>query len=242
MCSSDLAAITLLSFLVLSIFTFGSFNPVMRASDIMRPVDTAFIRGWKQLYVLNGRHPFGIGSYGHVLRGENLPALEAIHMANVAPAVYANLFRDLTKEEVASSFNKFVGIAFSNIKNPDLKGVTIFLPIEKYAMDFSARYQNGQKLGANVLSGPPKYQITSSDEGYFDIWWNDTLIPGVASQKRLVVLAPCMTSSSWVTREPSAYIGSDVSLLPVVDGHIKIIASTEAGAISCARGITAFAK
>ncbi|HXE11696.1 MAG TPA: hypothetical protein VN633_06235 [Bryobacteraceae bacterium] len=240
--SSVIATVMLGSFFTLSVVTFGSFNPVMRASDIMRPVDTAFVRGWKQLYVLNGQQSFGIGSYGHVLRGENLPALEAIHMANVTPSVYAKLFPDLTKQEIEKTFNKFVGIAFSNIKSPDLRGVTVFLPIERYAMNFSATPQAIGEAGADVLAGPIKYNITSSGHGRFDVWWSGTLISGVAAQKRLLVSAPCAIFSSWLTREPSAYVGSDVSPLPVVEGHLGISASAEADAIACAKKIVAFVK
>jgi hypothetical protein len=241
--ASVTASIMLASFFVLGVITFGSFNPVMRASDILRPVDTAFVRGWKQLYVLNGRHSFGIGSYGHVLRGENLPALEAIHMANVKLSVYAKLFPDLTRQEIDRTFNKFVGIAFSNIKSPDLAGVTVFLPIEKHAMDFSMPQATDKThVYADVLAGPLKYRIAPSGHEQFDVWWSDTLIPGIAAQKRLSISAPCAISSSWLTREPSAYVGSDASPLPVVEGRLEISAPVEAEAIACARKIAVSAK
>lgn len=238
--SAVAATVVLTGFLALSTVTFGSFNPVMRASDILRPVDTTFIRGWKQLYALNGNQPFGMGNYGHVLRGENLPALEAIHMANVAPSTYSRVFPELSAQEVESTFNKFVGVGFTNAAHPDLSGMTILLPLQTHAVDLSSAGQ--AKTGdANALSGPVQFQITDIEGGRFDVWWSGVLASDIPEASRLVVSAPCEVHSSWVTRQPSAFVGPSAPRLLVVEGHMQVRAAEKAEVTACARNISVFA-
>src|SRR5690606_10174028 len=69
--STSIAMGVLFAMAAAHVAIFGSFNPVMRASDIMNPVDTPLVRQWRELYELNGRAPLAIdGNYGHLLRGE----------------------------------------------------------------------------------------------------------------------------------------------------------------------------
>ena len=230
------AVLMLGGFFALSVVTFGSFNPVMRASDILRPAETPFVQGWKQLYALNGYRPFGIGNYGHVLRGENLPALEAIHLANVDPAIYAKVFPELTHQEVEDAFNKFVGIGFSNAPRPDLSGVTIQLPIELHAPNFSDGDQP-QAGAPNALSGPVQFRVDNANNGEFDIWWSGVLKAGAPASKRLKVSGPCDARSLWLTRQPSAFMGAEGARLLIAQGHLVVHAASETDAMSCAHDV-----
>ncbi len=162
-------------------------------------------------------------------------------MANVAPSVYSGLFPELTEQEIDTAFNKFVGIGFSNTARPDLSGVTVFLPIEKHAVNLSGGSQVVAG-GANALSGPVQFSVTNTESGRFDVWWSGVLASDVPESRRLVVSAPCVAYSPWLTREPSAFVGPDAPRLLVVEGHLAVTAVAKADVTNCARNIGVLAE
>src|SRR5690348_9055332 len=137
-CADGVVTFVLIGMALAQVVIYGSFNPIMRAKDILRPVRSQVINDWLALYKENGERSFAtIGNYGHVLRGENLPALEAIHMVNVEPKIYHEVFPSLTSEQINELFNQFRGIAFANVQTINAGGPTVIFPVRPHTVSFA---------------------------------------------------------------------------------------------------------
>ncbi len=210
------------------VWIFGSFNPLMRASDILRPVDTALIDNWKALQQKANR-PIAIpGSYGHVLRGEGLPALEAIHLANVDMDKYKVLFPEVGDQSRNEVFNQFRGIGFANAGVVE-GGVTYRFPLQGRAVEFEH----------SVLEGPATGQLVhgevSEEDGTFVFRWSSLLQRDLNIDARLALTSSCSFESSWLTRFP---VSSDGGSLSGVTGTLVLKAPSRQEAELCAKNVS----
>ncbi len=231
-----IAGVLIVGMTISHIVIFGSFNPIMRARDIVAPVDSQIIRDWKYLFHMNSDRPIAIiGNYGHLLRGEGLPALEAIHLANVDEDVYRKVFPELTAGDFQSLFNQFRGIAFDNIPKFETRDLMVFFPTEGHAVSFPH-----QVVYNSATESPPANRINTKimvgDKSTFEIYWNSTLTHASAGDVTLSLPMNCPVIFSWLTRYPVSMPGAPLVAvaLPGVAGHLTVTASTEAEAERCA--------
>jgi hypothetical protein len=218
------------------VLVFGSFNPVMRARDIMTPVDSQLIRDWKALYNKNNNKPIAIvGSYGHLLRGEGLEALEAIHLANVNREIYFRVFPELSSAEVDVLFNQFRGIAFDNVAKFDVRGLTVFFPAEGHSVSFSHDVVLRVGTGTGLLNGGATSVVSRHDNASFDVFWKGALLGPMPIEERLSLVLGCSVQYSWMTRYPLTAPGApmvDVALEGIA-GHLVINADNESDVKTC---------
>lgn len=218
------------------IFIYGSFNPIMRGSDIMTPVRSQLISDWKELYKKNNNQPLAVyGNFGHLLRGEGLPALEAIHLVNVDSAVYEKLFPYLSSTQVQKYFNRFLGIAFVNVGAVDPSGATLILPLKPHAVSFEHEINMSKQSNGNLLMAPPKMIVSDAGPGKFVVRWLGVLDQPMAIEKKLTLSLPCDVQASWLTRSPIAGLeGAEngVSLRALV-GEMTVLAENSARAEEC---------
>lgn len=224
------------------VFIFGSFNPVMRGRDIMEPVQTQLITDWKALYEKNGRKPFAIdGSYGHLLRGEGLPALEAIHLVNVDRSIYGQLFPYLSEEEITRYFNRFVGIAFDNIERVEPRGATVAFELKSQAVPFSHQVVSGQP-GSSFLVQRPTVVVTPPLEGDgFIVRWKGALSEPLPISRELKLVLPCEVRNSWLTRSPVPILvgaASDGISLRALVGEMRVLVENTDQAMQCVEALS----
>lgn len=224
------------------IFIYGSFNPIMHAKDILKPVHSQVINDWLALYKKNGDKPFGlIGSYGHLLRGENLPALEAIHLANVTTKHYKDVFPDLSDSEIDQLFNQFRGIAFANVEKMNASGATVIFPVRPYAVPFTNAVEHDSNVGSVDSLSSEHVTVSASriSSDHFLVRWESSLLSPMPISEYLVLHMSCVAADSWVTRFPVVIAGSPV--VPValrgVAGQIIVQAPTGEAAEKCVSGL-----
>lgn len=216
------------SMTVAHVVIFGSFNPLMRASDILRPVDTALIDNWKALQQKVNR-PIAIpGSYGHVLRGEGLPALEAIHLANVDMDRYKALFPEIGDQARNEVFNQFRGIGFANVGAVE-GGVTYKFPLQGRAVEFEHGVIEGPATGQLVQGG------VAEEDGAFVLRWSLLLQRDLDIDARLTLTTSCPFESSWLTRFP---VNSDGGSLSGLAGTLVLKAPSRLEAELCAKNVS----
>lgn len=235
--ASVVAASMMVGMTFVHVIVFGSFNPVMSADDILRPVDTQVTRDWKALYEKNSYKSFGIlGNYGHTLRGEGLAALEAVHLANVKPYRYSAIFPSLTFAQINALFNGFRGVGFANLPGQapeDTQAATLFFPLEPHGVTFAH---------TTVVSGPgPSLSGGVSKKAYklgagsFGVYWESALTLPLAISAPLVLSLNCPVKGSWLTRYPVTIVGAplvDVALQGVA-GEVVVSAVSEVQALKC---------
>jgi len=226
---------------VVHVLVFGSFNPIMRGSDIMSPVKSQFMTDWKALYDKNGGQPFAVkGNYGHLLRGEGLSAFEAIHLVNVGPGVYHRLFPDLSETEIDQYFNRFVGIAFDNIDHAESRGATVALALKPKAVPFTHQIILGQGEGSNLLETVPKTEVGESPAGGLVVRWTGKLSTPLPITRQLVLALPCEVESSWLTRYPTSAptaAAADGVALRGLSGEIRILTGNAIEVRQCVESI-----
>lgn len=227
------------------VLIFGSFNPVMRGSDILLPAHSQLISDWRELYKKNGNQPLAVfGNFGHLLRGEGLPALEAIHLVNVDPAIYQKLFPYLSHAQVHEYFNRFVGIAFGNIPGVDPSGATIVFPLRPQAVSFEHEINSSSISKENLLTGPPQVVVSDAGADEFVVRWTGALIKPLAIDALLTLSMPCKVEASWLTRSPIAGLDgaeNGVSLRALV-GEVKILTESAASAQECVSSLSVAAN
>lgn len=225
------------------VLIFGSFNPVMRGSDIMAPVHSQLVSDWKALYEKNGRKPLAVeGNFGHLLRGEGLPALEAIHLVNVDREIYHRIFPNLSDSEITEYFNRFLGIAFDNIDKVEPRGATVVFALQPQAVPFPHKVIVGQKPGANFLAHPPNVVGTSKqgEDGYV-VRWKAGLTEPLPISRELKLIVPCEVRDSWLTRSPVAGLAgaaADGVSLRALSGAMRVITESPAQAKNCVEGMS----
>lgn len=228
---------------VVSVIVYGSFNPVMRARDILRPVHSQLVNDWNALYRYNNDRPFGtIGHYGDVLRGENLPALEAIHLVNVNPKMYEKVFPTLSSTEIHDLFNQFRGIAFANVPAMDAGGATVVFPVKPYTVSFPNEVVEGAPLKGDTAALAAS-AVTVSDVvdrgGSYVVFWGASLAAPLPIRDVLQLRADCQVRHSWLTRYPVVIPGAPV--VPValqgLAGQLTVAAASPDAARQCAQSL-----
>ena len=189
---------------VVHVIIFGSFNPILNANSIMRPVESQLVKDWKALYQVNDKRPFAIpGNFGHLLRGEGLPALEAIHMVNVDSSVYDSIFEEISEEQRKSLFNRFLGIAFDNIKNPDLnRGLTKVFPMHIHGVSLKHEFSLGAMKDVGSLENISVKISETSKSGIWDVFFTGFMRREVNLSAPLEFVLTCSVDGSWVSRFP----------------------------------------
>lgn len=238
-------AVLLVGMSVVHIIVFGSFNPLMRAADILSPVNSQFVTDWKALYAENGYKPFGSGNYGNVLRGEGLPALEAIHMANVDPAIYRSVFPEIPADKQGSTFNNFKGLAFANSiafdsNDLNLAAPTVVLSLERHGVALRHEIMRGSAAGKNLLTDLPTTSVRARGDGIFDVRWQGVLVKPLPVETEFDLYLKCQVVDSWLTRLPGSIPGEKVSgeALQVAVGRLGIKAADEQAATACVRSMS----
>lgn len=234
MANSVLAGMALLHVLV-----FGSFNPVIRASLIMDPVDSQLTRDWKALLKKNSDRPFSVvGNYGHLLRGENLPAFEAIHLANVDREKYRQLFPMLSETELKTTFNHFRGIAFGNIPSYQVPGLTAIFPVDLHGVAFTHTLGGEPQPQLNLLVGHATTYLVDAPGGMV-VYWQGTLSRPLPIDAALELQLSCAANDSWLTRYPVSgplLPQGDVALQGIA-GHFRLPKVGEGEAAQCAASL-----
>lgn len=219
--------------------TYGSFNPIMNAGDILRPVDNQLTRDVRKLVELsNGKGASVVGNYGHLLRGEGLAVYNAIHLVNVNREIYAKLF-DITQSESDALFNQFRGISFDTIGAANTTGATVIFPGNVGAVAFDHDIISWDDTDDSLISNIQTGIIGSSDKGY-DLFWNGRLSQAVPVDTKLRLALPCVTEHSWITRYPLMAGGEelvDVALRGVY-GRIEVKAQNLEQAQACLKQLT----
>ncbi|RUL73094.1 DUF7657 domain-containing protein [Dyella choica] len=218
------------------IVVYGAFNPLMRANDILKPVNSQFTADWRALYRKNNGRPLAIiGNYGHVLRGEGLPALEAIHLANVDLHAYETIFPTLSPREIDSLFNQFRGLAFANIDKMDKSGPTVRIPIEPFAVPFAHMISHDEFVTGNLTPRIELLSTSKSGLGSYDVRWQSVLVRPLGIEAPLTLHLDCLTGTSWLTRYPVVIPGqppAEVALQGLA-GRVTVYAEDENGARTC---------
>lgn len=220
---------------------FGSFNPLMRAKDILAPVQTQLTEDWKALFAANGSVPIAtIGNFGHLLRGENLAAMEAIHLVNVQDDAYARTFPELTLADRQKLFNQMRGIRFDNVGEYDASGLTAIIPVmpHTYRIPTEARLVARSELEgieslneSVVVSG-----IEQTGVAGFRVHWKSVLGEPIPLDAALIHNSDCRVGSVDLTRYPvdiTAYSGR-VMLRGLAGVTVFHTGSSEAAALCAA--------
>lgn len=228
---------------VVHVLIYGSFNPVMRGSDIMMPVQSQFISDWKALYEKNGQKPLAVdGNFGHLLRGEGLPALEAIHLVNVDREVYSRIFPYLSGEEITTYFNRFVGIAFDNIERVEPRWATVAFALKPQAVPFSHQVFSGHKPSQSILAQHPNVVVTEVPEGAgYVVRWKGLLSQPLPIARELKLVLPCEVRDSWMTRSPVpslADVAADGISLRGLIGEVRVMAQSPTEAGECVKAMS----
>ncbi len=220
---------------------FGSFNPLMRAGDILTPVDSQLTRDWKALYHLNNERPFAvIGNYGHLLRGEGLEALQAVHLVNVDRQVYVELFPYLSDAELDSLFNRFTGIAFDNINEVDTsRGATSFFPVKSHTVSFAHEVNEDSSIGDALRTGKITTAVNHIEGSLYVVRWQSVLDKPLAIDELLMLTFICDVENSWVTRYPMNLGRGEITgvALQGIAGEVTVNAKTEKDALDCISGL-----
>ncbi|TQL65496.1 hypothetical protein [Delftia sp. HK171] len=231
---------------VAHVFIFGAFNPIMRASDILGAANSQLLKDWKALYEKNNQHSFAIkGNFGHLLRGEGLPALEAIHLANVDDAVYKALFPELSAEERSTYFNRFLGIGFDNLNKIDPRGATFVFPLHENAVPFvhEIKYRT-EKNASNLLMQEPVSIVNEAPQGTgYSVYWTGVLNKPVGIDRKFFLALPCHVKNSWLTRSPIPEVNDseDGVSLRLLSGKFDVDNVDNVGkdqALACAKNIS----
>ena len=219
---------------------FGSFNPIMRSSDILRPVNTQVTRDLKALYTAAGNRPVAtVGNFGHLLRGEQLPAYAAIHLVSVSRDDYARAFPELTPHDIEVLFNQMRGLRFDNVLRYDARGLTATMPVLAHSHLIPARGIRS-KRGAPaepiiVLAGPVRVsEVRRTTISQFEVMWKSELRHRFPLSTPLAFYADCRIDKVVAARYPIDYSkDSGEVLLRGLVGKLTVQASTEATARKC---------
>jgi hypothetical protein len=218
---------------------FGAFNPWMRGDDILRPVDSQFVRDYRTLVAFNNGKPTAVvGNLGHLLRGEDLPAYQAIHLANVDRNVYRQLFPSLTEQQFESTFNRIIGISLDNISQPTAAGLTTIFPLQPLLPSLPHSYRQASEALTNILAAPPTI-IVDSKQGSYVVRWTAALTKPMPLGTSLLVTVPCKIQASWLARYPIRNDGAPLVSVALqgITGTITLQTNTTEEARDCASGL-----
>lgn len=220
------------------VIIYGSFNPIMDASTILRRVDSQTMRDWKALYKMNHEQPFGVvGNYGHLLRGEGVPALEAIHLVNTDREIYAQVFPEVRVGDRDRLFNQFRGIGFRNVSKYDAAGLTAFFPARLHSVPFPHDIDSGRDAGTPLNHAIELGSVERKDLSRFVVYWKGALISPTPIDTRLRLKLDCKVDASWLTRYPTggAKLPGDAVSLQGMAGELLVFAGSEEAAAKCVR-------
>lgn len=226
---------------VVHVFTFGSFNPIMDASTILRPVDSQLMRDWRALHVLAGGRPLAVvGNYGHLLRGEGVPALEAIHLVNVDPDVYGEVFNEIPGAQRERIFNQFRGISFRNAPGYDASGLTAFFSLRPHAVSFKHVVESGVAVGPMLGDNVEVTLVERKDLTRYAVHWNAHLNQALPAEQPLRLGFACKVQNSWLTRYPlgGGDLADDAVALQGLAGEVTVLARSEEAARACVGAVS----
>lgn len=226
---------------VVHVIVFGSFNPIMNANNIMRPVESQLIKDWKALYQMNNKSPFAVlGNFGHLLRGEGLPALEAIHMVNVDNSVYDSIFTEVPKDQRGFLFNRFLGIAFDSIENPDFnRGLTKVFPLHRHGVGLKHGFSSIATKDAESLGNVGVKVEETSKSGVWSVFFTGFMYRERGLSESLEFSLGCTVDGSWVSRFPISGVeeASDGISLRGVIGLIQVEGVDKKSVEGCVKAI-----
>lgn len=226
---------------IVHMVVFGSFNPIINANNIMRPVESQLVKDWKALYQMNGNVPFAMpGNFGHLLRGEGLPALEAIHMVNVDKSVYDSIFTEIPRDQRESLFNRFLGIAFDNIEDPDFtRGLTKFFPLHKHGVGLSHNFSLIATKDAESLRNINVHVGEAAKSGVWNVFFTGFMNRELDLSDPLEFALTCAVNDGWVSRFPISgvkEVSGRISLRGVM-GMIQVNGANKDSVESCVKAI-----
>lgn len=229
------AGAALLSVSLMQVFVYGSFNPLMKAKDILTPVHSQLTNDVKALVKANNGRPVAVlGNYGHLLRGEGLPVLNAIHLVNVDAAVYKQ-YLGVKAADLDRIFNRFVGIMFTNTKKAIDDQITVSFPVEGKTVSFEHTINHEKLSSQSLIDHSPSVTTTENDDGTIDTYWSAVLNQPVPIDDSLNLSLPCEINSSWLTRYPVMINQQNVvdEALQGVAGRVTLPYSDSKLAIAC---------
>lgn len=213
---------------------YASFNPIMRAKDILTPVDSQLTRDVRALVSQSdGQGLSVVGNFGHLLRGEGLAVYNAIHLVNVDRHIYSNLF-GISDENSDKLFNQFRGISFDNVTALNSSGATVVFPATTGGKPFAHDVINGEKRQGSLIDHVQE-KLVSQENGNYVFIWNSRLTQPTSESARLVLTASCTINSSWLTRYPLPVGGEpleDVALRGL-SGKVEILSTSAENAERC---------
>lgn len=184
-----------------SVFVYGSFNPVLDARLVMQKADSPFLREVRQLVDHSGLSYIGFpGDFGHALRGEGLPVVQAIHLKNAREGTYSQVFGYLPEDRREQQFNNFLGIAVSEELSP-LGGITSMFPAFQHAPEFQHQLFAGSRMvGSDMrLMSSSRVEADPASQVYQLVGRVNRVVPLEAS---IAVASECPVMGSWITRYP----------------------------------------
>lgn len=221
------------------VVVYGSFNPIIKAKDILNPVDSQLTRDVRALVSRsNGEGVSVIGNFGHLLRGEGLAVFNAIHLVNVDRNVYSKIF-EISNDYSNTLFNQFRGISFSNIGSIDASGATVIFPANVGAKSIDHDVIERNKTPNSLIERAETVFIKQKNNK-FEVLWNSRLSRPTPLDSRLVLSIPCTIDSSWLTRYPLPIGGEaleDVALRGLA-GRVVIQAETQDQAQNCLKELS----
>ncbi|WP_456256283.1 DUF7657 domain-containing protein [Pseudomonas iridis] len=232
-------SIILIGMVVVQCVVFASFNPIMRAKDILTPVDSQLTRDVRALVSESNGHGVSVvGNFGHLLRGEGLAVYNAIHLVNVDRRIYANLF-GISNDDSEKLFNQFRGISFDNIGALNAAGATVIFPAtvggKAFAHDVVNRKVNGDSLIDHIET-----KMVKQENNLYELIWNARLSKPTSLHSRLSLSVPCTVKTSWLTRYPLPVGGEpleDVALRGLA-GKIEIQSENSENAERCLKELS----
>ncbi|QNR46180.1 DUF7657 domain-containing protein [Pseudomonas chlororaphis] len=221
------------------LIVYGSFNPIIKARDILTPADTQLTRDVRALISeSDGGGVSVVGNYGHLLRGEGLAVFNAIHLVNVERDIYTNLFM-MSREYSDSLFNQFRGISFDNIGAINASGATVIFPANVGGVSFDHDLLNRDR-DDDSLVGQVETGLIKQEGRKFELLWKARLLTQIPIGSRLAISTPCVISESWLTRYPLLSGGEDLVdvALRGVAGRVLIHAENLDQAQSCLKALS----
>lgn len=232
-------SIILIGMVAVHCVVFASFNPIMRAKDILTPVDSQLTRDVRALVAeSNGGGISVVGNFGHLLRGEGLAVYNAIHLVNVDRHIYSNIF-GISNEESDKLFNQFRGISFDNVATLNASGATVIFPATVGGKAFAHDVVNREVKGSSLIDRIETKMVKQTDNVY-ELIWNARLSRPTSLNSRLSLSMPCAVQDSWLTRYPLPVGGEPLEEVALrgLAGKVEIRSQSSESAERCLKELS----
>lgn len=232
-------SIILIGMVAVQCVVFASFNPIMRAKDILTPVDSQLTRDVRALVTeSNGSGVSVVGNFGHLLRGEGLAVYNAIHLVNVDRRIYANLF-GISNDESDKLFNQFRGISFDNVSTLNDSGATVIFPATVGGKAFTHDIINREVTDGSLIDHI-ETKLVKHEDNVYELIWNSRLSKPTSLNSRLSLSIPCTVKDSWLTRYPLPVGGEPLEEVALrgLAGKIEIQSESLESAERCLKALS----